>query len=460
MREQKDANDIVGARLRAVLTAPEPEPVTAAVPTPAGPFDDHAPLRWSDVIPSWPDDVDLPEDDPPDELEVFPATDDAPAAHELDQAAVRPPAPAGALSADGLLVDRPQAGQQPGSGPWLGRPRSIGPRSSARPDELSDGASDPTASSGSYSTGLSSTGSPSTGSYSTDSFAAGSSSSAGSFIPRPSAVGPFSTGPLVSDGEAEPAPHPDLIPAHDGIPQWTYVDDQPDDEQVLSNAGAFSGRSAKLSLFDPGRRGVRALAAVALAVVIIAAIVAWRARPRADAVDVPPIETRAAAALDGGGGGAGPAAARSSVPAELVVAVGGKVRKPGLVRLPPGARVADALEAAGGAEPGVDVTALNLARKVVDGELIMVGATPPPGAVPPGGGAGGPAAGPTAGGPINLNTATLADLDSLPGVGPVLAQRILDARTAQGGFRAVSDLRKVDGIGDSRYEQLKDLVTV
>jgi competence protein ComEA len=97
---------------------------------------------------------------------------------------------------------------------------------------------------------------------------------------------------------------------------------------------------------------------------------------------------------------------------------------------------------------------LNLARKVVDGELILVGIAPSPGSAV----AAGPAAAP--GGPVNLNTATLADLDTLPGVGPVLAQRILDARTAQGGFRAVGDLRKVDGIGSSRYEQLKELVTV
>jgi competence protein ComEA len=106
----------------------------------------------------------------------------------------------------------------------------------------------------------------------------------------------------------------------------------------------------------------------------------------------------------------------------------------------------------------VDVSMLNLARKVVDGELILVGVTPAPGMATA---AAGPAAGNApAGGPINLNTATLTDLDSLPGVGPVLAQRILDARTAQGGFRAITDLRKVDGIGDARYEQLKDLVTV
>jgi competence protein ComEA len=139
--------------------------------------------------------------------------------------------------------------------------------------------------------------------------------------------------------------------------------------------------------------------------------------------------------------------------------VGGKVRRPGLVELPSGARVADALQAAGGASPGVDVAPLNLARKVTDGELIMVGVTPPPG-VAQAGPAGPAAPGGPGAGPINLNVATLADLDTLPGVGPVLAQRILDAREAQGGFKAVSDLRKVEGIGTARYEQLKDLVTV
>ncbi|HWS39183.1 MAG TPA: helix-hairpin-helix domain-containing protein [Actinoplanes sp.] len=205
-----------------------------------------------------------------------------------------------------------------------------------------------------------------------------------------------------------------------------------------------------MDAFDPGRPGVRALAAVAVVVVVVAAFLAWRARPRVDEVVADPggviaVET----------GGSSPIRAVGSV-TEVVVAVGGKVRRPGLVRLSPGARVADALEAAGGARSGVDVTTLNLARRVIDGELIMVGVTPSPGTVT------GPATGsePGSGSLVNLNTATLADLDGLPGVGPVLAQRILDARDAQGGFRAVSDLRKVSGIGDSRYEQLKDLVTV
>jgi competence protein ComEA len=212
--------------------------------------------------------------------------------------------------------------------------------------------------------------------------------------------------------------------------------------------GAFD--TGRFAAFDPGRRGVKALAAVAVVVVLIAAFLAWRARPRVDPV---PQSTVAEGPFLPDGPDA-PAAAPSTA-AEVVVAVEGKVSKPGVVRLPAGARVADALAAAGGARAGVDVAMLNLARKVVDGELILVGVTPPPGSTV----AAGPAA-PAAGGPVNLNTATLADLDTLPGVGPVLAQRILDARTAQGGFRAVSDLRKVEGIGSSRYEQLKDLVTV
>ncbi|MFD1366708.1 helix-hairpin-helix domain-containing protein [Actinoplanes sichuanensis] len=213
----------------------------------------------------------------------------------------------------------------------------------------------------------------------------------------------------------------------------------------VSGQGAFEGgRRQWLHAFDPGRPGVRAMAAVAVVVVLVAGFLAWKSRPQVDEV-----------VSDGAATVSGVTPAASVAPVgELVVAVGGKVRKPGLVRLAAGSRVADALEAAGGAQPGVDVAPLNLARKVVDGELIMVGVSPPPGAA-----TGGAAPG-AAGGLINLNTATLGQLDTLPGVGPVLAQRILDARDAQGGFRAVTDLRKVDGIGESRYEQLKDLVTV
>jgi competence protein ComEA len=236
---------------------------------------------------------------------------------------------------------------------------------------------------------------------------------------------------------------------------WAAPATSPDEDE-LSTAGAFggpddrNGRRRGLGAFDPGRRGVRALAVVAVLVIVVAAFLAWRARPRVDPVAAPSFE--AGATTDGP---AGPSSAASSS-AEVIVAVEGKVQKPGVVHLPAGSRVADALQAAGGAKPGVDVAMLNLARKVIDGELILVGVAPSPGMSAPvaAGGAAAP------GGLVNLNTATLADLDTLPGVGPVLAQRILDARTAQGGFKAVSDLRKVNGIGDARYGQLKDLVTV
>ncbi|WIM97680.1 ComEA family DNA-binding protein [Actinoplanes oblitus] len=239
----------------------------------------------------------------------------------------------------------------------------------------------------------------------------------------------------------EPLAPPDWLGPSGEEYAWRVEREPP----ALPGKGAFGGDDAEprswLRALDPGRAGVRALAAVAVVVVLVAAFLAWRARPRVEPVaPVTPVSSTAAAV---------------SAPAEVVVAVGGKVREPGLVRLAPGARVADALTAAGGALPGVDVAALNPARKVTDGELIMVGVSPPAGAATAPVASAGPA-----GGLVNLNTATLAELDTLPGVGPVLAQRILDARQAQGGFRAVSDLRRVDGIGDSRFEQLKDLVTV
>ncbi|HET9517547.1 MAG TPA: SLBB domain-containing protein, partial [Actinoplanes sp.] len=158
-----------------------------------------------------------------------------------------------------------------------------------------------------------------------------------------------------------------------------------------------------LGAFDPGRRGVRALAVVAGIVVLIAAVLAWRARPRVDPVP----------SLPGPAVAAGPNAASTGPPGELVVAVAGKVRRPGLVRLPAGSRVADALQAAGGVTRGTDPSMLNLARKVVDGELLLVGVSPPPGA-PPAGQV--PAGGAPVGGPVNINTANLAELDTLPGV--------------------------------------------
>ncbi|WP_328440691.1 helix-hairpin-helix domain-containing protein [Streptomyces sp. NBC_00444] len=158
-----------------------------------------------------------------------------------------------------------------------------------------------------------------------------------------------------------------------------------------------------------------------------------------------------------GGPTAGGAAA-----AEIVVDVSGKVREPGIQRLPAGSRVVDALRAAGGVRPGTNTDGLNRARFLVDGEQVIVGgpvagsgSAPVSGGTAVGGQAGSAAA-PTA--PVPLNTATVEQLETLPGVGPVLAQHIIDYRTQHGGFRSVDQLREVNGIGDRRFADLRDLV--
>jgi competence protein ComEA len=188
---------------------------------------------------------------------------------------------------------------------------------------------------------------------------------------------------------------------------------------------------------DPGRRGVLALGAVAAMAALVAVLVLVRARPHEV---VPPAVLSPGTAI-----GASPSAAAG----ELVVAVAGKVRRPGLVRLPPGSRVDDAVRAAGGLLPGASYGLLNLARHLVDGEQVLVGIA---------GAAAGPAG--AAGGLLDLNTATAQDLDGLPGIGPVLAERIVAWRTEHGRFGSVDQLREVGGIGESKYAQLKSKVTV
>ncbi|MEU9366626.1 ComEA family DNA-binding protein [Streptomyces avermitilis] len=145
--------------------------------------------------------------------------------------------------------------------------------------------------------------------------------------------------------------------------------------------------------------------------------------------------------------------------AVIVVDVSGKVRNPGIQRLPAGSRVGDALRAAGGVRPGTNMQGLNRARLLADGEQVVVGgpaAAPDPGtAVTTTGGSG---AGTTPSAPVSLNTATADQLDTLPGVGPVLAQHIIDYRAQHGGFRSVDELREVNGIGDRRFADLQNLV--
>ena len=185
---------------------------------------------------------------------------------------------------------------------------------------------------------------------------------------------------------------------------------------------------------DPGRHGGLALVAVALVVVVLVAAQAYRSRPRP--ADVP--RTLAV-----------PSASASTSGGSVVVDVEGAVRRPGLFTLPRGSRVADAVRAAGGLKPGA-VAGVNLARLLVDGEQIVVGQSAPAAQSTSG----------TAGGLLDLNAATASELDALPGVGPVLAQRIVDWRTAHGPFRDVSQLREVDGIGERKYAEISARVRV
>lgn len=206
-----------------------------------------------------------------------------------------------------------------------------------------------------------------------------------------------------------------------------------------------------LAALHPGRRAIKPLAALAAVLVLVAGFVAWRSRPQAEPVAAIAPASSALALVSSSGPSPSPSATL------LVVAVTGRVRHPGLVQLVPGARVADAIRAAGGALPGTDLSFVNLARKVADGELIVIGLVPPPGVTANGGA---PTADATSGRIIDLNTATAADLDTLPGIGPALAQRIIDYRTQHGGFRSVDELRNVSGIGDTKFAEIKDLVSV
>jgi competence protein ComEA len=138
---------------------------------------------------------------------------------------------------------------------------------------------------------------------------------------------------------------------------------------------------------------------------------------------------------------------------KLLVHVVGAVREPGLYELPEESRIDDAIREAGGAKPKAALELVNLAAPVADGQQVIVPTRGGPAAAPA---AGSPASTPV--GKVHLNTATLEDLDALPGIGPVTAQKILDYRTAHGAFQSVDELDAVSGIGPARLAQLKPLV--
>lgn len=214
------------------------------------------------------------------------------------------------------------------------------------------------------------------------------------------------------------------------------------------------------------RIGAGHLALLTTVAAIAMGLLAWSTVRAADPGDlaparsevdshVEPLTALATPASASPPGSALPGAPPTDDQGEVVVDVAGKVRRPGIVRLPLGSRVVDALEAAGGARRGADLTGLNLARVLSDGEQVLVGVPAPagPAAASPGATAAG-------GVLVNLNTATQTELETLPGVGPVTAASILEWRAERGAFSSVDELLEVSGIGDATLAEIAPHVTL
>jgi competence protein ComEA len=209
--------------------------------------------------------------------------------------------------------------------------------------------------------------------------------------------------------------------------------------------------------WDPGRGGARSLWIAGLVAALLLVGWTWLGRP---SVEPAPATVPEAGALSAATTAPTPPVGEAAdTSAVVVVSVVGLVVRPGLVTLPAGARVADAVAAAGGLLPEADPASVNLAALVPDGAQVAVGV---PGAGGGPDGAGGVAAGGAsgAGSRVDLNAATAAELDALPGIGPVLAQRIVDHRTRNGPFRSVDQLDDVPGIGPAIAAELAELVAV
>ncbi|WP_107070974.1 ComEA family DNA-binding protein [Streptomyces cyaneogriseus] len=299
--------------------------------------------------------------------------------------------------------------------------------------------------------------------------------------------GPAATDPS-GDGRRAPGPgglppgEPTAaLPARDGrpVPGVRGPGEPPDDAgmdpdpvgtDAMTAGGGWRERAGpalreRLPVWLQARCGLERRSVIALTVVLVIAVVFavqhfWSGRTQP--VRAPEM-VRAAAPYGEQGRRAvpepadeGSGAPGSTAGAEIVVDVTGKVREPGIHRLPAGSRVADALRAAGGVRPGTDTGGLNRARFLVDGEQVVVGG-PAPAPVPMPGASAGAATGAPAT-PLSLNTATAEQLETLPGVGPVLARHIVDHRTRNGGFRSVEELRDVNGIGERRFADLRNLV--
>ncbi|PUA80390.1 helix-hairpin-helix domain-containing protein [Nocardioides currus] len=239
-------------------------------------------------------------------------------------------------------------------------------------------------------------------------------------------------------------------------------DPDPDPAPVVPIPGRHSTRR-------PGTRGWASridltathVAAIAVVIALAVGVAAWFAvRSAPEPVpDLAPVAEPLTSVSPPASSGAtaGPSASSSPDAVEVTIDVAGKVRRPGIAVLPAGSRVVDALEAAGGARRGVDLSSLNLARPLVDGEQVLVGVPLPPGVV----GSVGATPGPGDSGPlVNINTADLTALESLPGVGPVTAEAIVSWRTEHGGFTSVEELLEVDGIGDATLAEIAPHATI
>ena len=256
------------------------------------------------------------------------------------------------------------------------------------------------------------------------------------------------------------------------------TEDTPDDDQNsllprwLPDASQDRGWVARVRA-DPGRAGAIGLAIVAALAVLVTVFTLLRDRPApVMSAKLPPVERVSTA---GPRSSASPGnAPPPGLDRPVVVSVVGLVHSPGLVTLAPGARIADALQAAGGAVNGADTIGLNMARPLGDGEQIVVGLAPAPGqptalgssvasGTTPTSKAPTPTPGPVKPKPgqaVDLNTATVQELDALPGVGPVTAAAIVAWRQSNGKFTSVDQLGDVEGIGPARLEKLRALVRV
>lgn len=245
---------------------------------------------------------------------------------------------------------------------------------------------------------------------------------------------------VLSGHPPDPDPPPD-----DEVEAWVVEDDDPPPRKPPPSR--------------PRRTVSRGAAFVAALVAVVALAVAVP-RVLSGGSDVQPLPPRPPPTVLASAAGGTRVLSVSPTPSSdsaVLVHVVGQVRHPGLVRLTSGARVGDALRKAGGTTRRADLSAVNLARLVADGEQVFVpapGQSPPPAAGP--GSAAAPSAG--AGSPVDLNAATESELDALPGVGPVIAGRIVAWRREHGRFASVEELTEVSGIGDATLERLRPLV--